>query len=426
MTLKHALTRTRGMLPLLFALAIDMLGSGLFTPIALLYFTRVTDLSLGTVGVLASTAALVTLPLPLLVGALVDRFSPRNVVIAAQVMQAVGYSLYLWADDRLSILLVVMLVAAGQRTFWASIFTVVAALPTERDRPDGGKDERFALFGMVQAAATGLGALLTGSLLIAESSTAYQAVALANAATFLLSSLVLLRVPASRGRTDAEKGTARKEKGSRGGYGSLLRDRPYQALIVSNFVLCLCSVWLGVALPVYLVDGLPAPDWLVGPLLAANTVLLATGQGLAVRLVKPLSRVRAMVLAGAAWVVWCLGFALATQLPAGLLVPYLFVVILFYAVAEVVHAPISNALAADAAPEDTRGRYLAVFQYGFTFASIVAPVFFTTLHGVDRTLPWLVLGLLTAVATLGIHTLERRLPQDAVRPREEPSVNAKT
>ncbi|GGM86988.1 MFS transporter [Dactylosporangium sucinum] len=397
----------RGTVPLVVALAVDMIGSGLFMPISLLYFTAVTHIPLTTVGLLMSAATLATLPLPVLIGYLADRWNPRDLVLVAQVLQAAGFAMYRWVDGPIAILAVVVVVAVGQRVFWSSFFTLVAGLaePGEERRLN---DQRFALVGMVQAAGTGLGALVGGLVLVDASVSTYRLVALANAVSFAVSALLLTLVP--RGARRAPQDAPQAASG--GGYRVLLRDRPYLLLIAANTVFALCSVMVGIAVPVYIIEGAPSLKWLIGPLLAVNTLLLATGQGLVVRWARPLSRVRAMVVAGVLWLLWSVAFAAALQVPAVVLLPYLLISMVFYAGAELLHAPISNALAAAAAPEHVRGRYLAVFQYCFTIANIVAPTFFTVLYAHGAALPWIVLGALTAVATAAMFLLEKRLPAE--------------
>ena len=159
----------------------------------------------------------------------------------------------------------------------------------------------------------------------------------------------------------------------------LLADRPYLWLIATNTVFALCGMFLGLALPVYVAEGLSAPAWIVGPLLAGNTILLALGQTTAVRVVRPLTRTRVMALSGVLWAVWGVACALAVVVPAAVLVPYLAVITLCFTVAELVHAPVSMALASEAVPAGHRGRYLAVFQYSFAVATVVAPGFFSVL-----------------------------------------------
>lgn len=382
---------------LALALAVDMLGSGLLLPVSLLYFTEVSGLRLGTVGPLLSIAALASLPVPVLVGHIADRTRPLSRVLVAQLLQAAAYAAYALVSGPATLLIVAIVAAVGQRLFWSSFFSVVAGLaePGEDSRL---ADRRFAMAGMVQMGATGAGTLI-GGLAVAYSW--YQAVVYLNAASFLLSAVLLLFVP--RGALLSVAG------GESAGYGRLLRDRPYLLLIAVNTIFALCSIFIGVAVPVYLIDGLNAPVWLVGPLLAANTVLLASGQRLAVRLVRPLSRVGALVLAGGLWAVWAVVYAGAAHVPAGVLVPYLLVGMIFYAAADLIHAPISNALSSAAAPPAQRGRYLAVYQYTFAFANIIAPTFFTAIYAYGISIPWLALAAVAAVASAVTWTLRAPL-----------------
>lgn len=374
-----------------------MFGSGLFLPVSLLYFTEVAGLPLATVGLLLSVAAIGSLPVPLLVGQVGHRFRPIDRVILAQVVQAVAFAGYAWADTAAGVLAVAMLAAIGQRLFWSSFFSVVAGL-AEPEEDRSATDRRYALTGMIQMASMGAGTLL-GGLVVAYGW--YQPVVWFNAASFLLSGVLLLLAPRDRAALPAGPAV--------GGYREMLRDRPYLLLIAVNTIFALCSVFIGVALPVYLIEALPTPDWLVGPLLAANTVLLASGQALAVRLVRPLSRPRGLALAGLLWVVWALLYAAAIRVPGAALVPYLLVGLIFFAAADLIHAPLSNTLSAAAAPPAQRDRYLAVYQYCFAFASILAPAFFTTLYARGPAVPWLALAAVTAVATVVVHTLNRPL-----------------
>ena len=398
----------RKIIPLALALAVDMLGSGLLLPVSLLYFTEVTGLRLSTVGPLLSIAALASLPVPLIVGHVADRTRPLDRVLVAQVMQAAAFAAYGLVGGPVTLLIVALVAAVGQRLFWSSFFAVVAGL-AEPGEDGHAADRRFAVTGMIQMAATGAGALLGG---LAVTYSWYQPVVYLNAASFLLSALVLLFVPRG-GEPPAAAGQRT------GGYGELLRDRPYLLLIAANTIFALCSIFIGVALPVYLVDGLPAPHWLVGPLLAATTVLLASGQRLAVRLVRPLSRTQALVLAGGLWAAWALVYAAAVRVPAGALVPYLTAGMILFAAADLIHAPISNALSAAAAPAGQRGRYLAVYQYTFAFANILAPTFFTALYAQGRAVPWLALAVVAAGASAVMASLRAPLQARSLTPAPE-------
>jgi MFS family permease len=396
---------------LFLAIAIDAVGTGAFVPVSLLYFTRVAGLSLPLVGVLTTVATVVSLPVPILAGHLADRFRPRPVVIAGQLLQAVGFGGFLLARRPGEVLVVTAAIAVGQRLFWSSLFTLVAATsdPDGDGRTNGPQtnDRRFAVTGMVQAAGTAAGMLAAGAVLTGQSEAAYRLLAAVNAVSFLVSVLLIGLVPAGRA-------VPLRRPGEPGGYRMLVRDRPFLLLTAVNSVFCLCSVLLGIGLPVYLTDGLHAAGWVAGPVLAANIALLATGQLFAVRAVRRLTRVRALAVAGVLWTAWGVLTAAATAVPGRLLVVYLVAVTALYAAAELVHAPVSNALAAEAAPQQAHGSYLAVFQYGFTIATLVAPAGFTLLFAVDPRLPWLAIAVLAGLATIALPRLARTLPARAV------------
>lgn len=157
---------------LLLALAIDNSGSGLFLPLVLVYSVQVVGLSVGLAGTLLFLGTLIGLGAPLVVGTVVDRFGPRRVVIASQLIQAVGMTLYFLAGAAGSgagsgrgtaVALAVggaVLVAAGTQTFYSSLFSLIAAVAG-----DGPKDGPFAHVDMIRSAAFGLGALLAAALL---------------------------------------------------------------------------------------------------------------------------------------------------------------------------------------------------------------------------------------------------------------------
>lgn len=67
--------------PLVAALGVDALGTGLFLPFALLYFTATTDLPLPRIGFALSLAAFVRLPATAASGVLLDRIGPAHAVV---------------------------------------------------------------------------------------------------------------------------------------------------------------------------------------------------------------------------------------------------------------------------------------------------------------------------------------------------------
>ena len=390
---------------LVAALTVDSVGNGLFAPLSLVYFVRLTDVPLAVVGVLLTVANLVTLPPPVWAGALADRFGPRPLVVGAEAAMALGFLAYAEVTGPVGILAAAMLVAAGVRVFWCTIFTLVADYADGRPGGSVGVDTWYAISNAARTAGLALGGLATGIVVADGSAAGYRAVA-HGAAVFLALAAVLVAVGVR---------APHRASGADGpvGYGALLRDRPYLGLVALNTVYAMTSMMLALALPTVVLTG-AGPAWLTSVLLAANAVLIAVLSAPLVRGLRGVRRTRSIAVAAALWVLWCGMLALVGVSGGTTATVVLILGTLLFTAAEAIHAPISTAAAAGAAPAAARGRYLATFQYSFAAASVIAPVFFGGLYAAGHALPFLVLGLVNALSVPAVLALERRLPVAAV------------
>jgi MFS family permease len=395
------LPEVRGRVPLLAGLAIDSFGGGCAGPLLLLFFTRVADIPLGAAGLTMTIATLFSVAAPAAVGVVIDRVGPRNLVIGAQFAQGLAFIGFFFGRSLWLLFLCTLIATTGQRVFWSSIFSLLSDVsePKERDR-------WFGLGGMMQAGGFGLGALAAGALLSFDGDAPFLIAIAVDAISFFVAGLLLTRIHS------AHDPRAAQDNGS----APLLRkDRPFLVLIGANSVLALCTMLMGVGLPVYVAEALPAPKWIVGVLLAAISVVLATGQTLVVRHTERRRRTNVMVLAGLLWAAWGVLMASLLHIPAGLVVPGLVVATLVFASADVLHAATSNALAAAVAPDKGRGKYLSYWQYSFTLSSVVVPAFFAQLFDRRAEYPWLAISVLALAAAGTIVVLERVLPDATVR-----------
>ena len=73
---------------------------------------------------------------------------------------------------------------------------------------------------------------------------------------------------------------------------------------------------------------------------------------------------------------------------------------------EMIVMPVASALVAKFAPEDMRGRYMAMFGFSWHVPSIVAPIIAgLIIDNLDPTLLWLLCGVIAAIATIGFYLL---------------------
>lgn len=401
--------RSRGGAVLIAALVVDSIGNGLFLPLGLIFFTKITDVPLVLIGVLLSVANIMQLPIPIFAGMLADRYGARPLVVLAQVLQAVGYFAAGLVTGPAGILVSAVMTALGVRFFWSSIFTLIADYVDGRDT-GRSKDYWYGWSNMARTGGLGVGGVLTGIALAnpQTSDQVFRMIAFGAAACFAVAAVtiaVVVRAPRA----------VREEATTPQGYRGLLRDRPYLGLIGVNTVFALSGMMLPLALPTLVVLHLEADAWLVSALLVGNTIAVSVVTAPVVLWLRPFRRTRIMATAATLWAGWALLFAVLTPGQLGWGVPVLIGAAMVFTAATVMHAPVSMGLAASAAPVETRGRYLAIFQYSFTIAEIVGPGFFTTLFAVAHGLPWVALAILNALAILGLFTLERRLPPAALR-----------
>jgi MFS family permease len=389
------------------SLLIDSLGTGLFGPMILLYFHLVAGYSLTEVGGLAGGAAALGLVVPLVAGRLADRFEPRIMVMAGQLVQALGYAGFLVARDPWAIFIAFVATATGLRVFWSTFYTMLAALPVPEQ---GGRERLFAVTGMVQAAGFGTGALIGGLLVANASVRIFDIAVICNVVSYVLGAALLLRLPLAAKMRNGDREAAPS------GLRLLLRNRSFLGLIVVDAGFAICSDALVVGLPISVKEGGIGYVGLLGPLLALNTFLIATTQLFVAKAIGRSSRVRALVLAGLLWVAWSILMSVLPVFSLTFSSVLLVLLVLLYCAAEMIHAPVANALAAEAAPSEHRGVYLAAFQYGFAIANIVVPAAFTALFEVGHAVPWIALAVLASVATIGAGMVGKFLPAEAVRP----------
>lgn len=284
------LPNLRGTRSFVVATFIDFLGTGLFLPFSLLYFTRAVRLPLPAVGLALSIAMTITLPLVPVTGLLIDRFGTKRVVLLAQFLQGAGFLGYLVVRNVPMLLGMVLLNAIGQRLFWSAYFTLMAeiAAPHERDR-------WYGLGAATRNAGLGLGGLLAGVVVGANAILGYHLVVIADALSFFLAAGLLLfgiRVTSPQ-RSDGPQ---------RSGYKLILRDRAFLVLVAANVIFALCSLMLGIGVPVYVAGALHAPLWVIGVIMALSTALIAVFQTVVVRVLEPFRRTRVLILTG--WL-WC-------------------------------------------------------------------------------------------------------------------------
>ena len=169
----------------------NTVGSGLWLTGAALYLTRDVGLSPASVGLGLTVAGLVGLTAAVPLGGLADRRDPRTLRALLQLLQAAVAVAYLLVGS----FPVFLAVAVADALLTSGNLAVRAALVSAVGGPHG-RVHAFATLRAVANLGIAVGAALAGFALAVDDHWAYQLLVVGNAATYLVSAALLLRLPA--------------------------------------------------------------------------------------------------------------------------------------------------------------------------------------------------------------------------------------
>ncbi|GAA4685034.1 MFS transporter [Streptomyces chumphonensis] len=402
--MKRPSTRVRYML----GMVVDATGSGMFLPLSLLYFHHVTDLPLTRVGTIMTAAAVLALLSNPAAGVLIDRFGARAVLVGGYLLRAVGFCAYPLVDGGYAMFGVLLLVGLGDVSFPPAVQSFVAEIARGTER-----DTLLAAQRSLRNAGLGVGGLVASGLLALGSDSAYTVIVLVVSAGYVSAALLIRTIGTGSGAASA----AGRPPVPGSGFRTVMRNRPFMGLTALNVPTAFGYMVLSVSLPVYITRELDASHSLVGVLYAVNTVCIALLQIPVTRFLVRYRRTRAVALGAVVFAGSFGGFALLGVLSNGTtLIVGVFVATAAFTAGELMHGATASALVAQAAPEATRGRHMAVYQLSWAVPIALAPAVLTALLTLSPTGMWLLLAAGVTVSAVGMVRLEPRLPAHAVRP----------
>ncbi|WP_184976975.1 MFS transporter [Micromonospora sp. CNZ286] len=404
---------------LAYATLVNTVGAGLWLAGGALYLTRDVGLSATSVGAGLTVAGLVGLSASVPLGALADRWDPRTLRAVLQVGQAVAALAYLLVGSFPAFLAVAVpeaLLAAGNLAVRAALVAAV-----------GGPDGRVHAFATLRAVANlgiTVGTALAGIALAVDTHRAYQVLIVGNAATYLLSAALLLRLPPQPVAAAWPAGAAHRSAGPHGPTGTRrgpLRDGRFLAVSGVSAVLSTHVTVLVLVVPLWTVDRAGAPPPVVSAVLLANTVLTVL---LAVRLSRGAERAapaaRKLRRAGLVLAAATPLYAATAVLPVLPAVVLLLVATAVWTVGDLWHGAAGAGLAYDLAPPGAIGAYQGADGLLAGLAQALGRGLLTLLVLGGGPVGWLVLGGILAAAGLAAPALARR----AIANRPAPEARA--
>lgn len=362
---------------------VNTFGNGLYFTISVVFFTRSVGLSAYQVGLGLTIAGLLGLLAGIPFGHLADRRGARETLVALMLAEGLAAAGLVLVRSFPAFLLVASLFTVLDRAANGVRQGLIAGAFSPADRVRGR-----AYLRSVTNLGLGLGALLAGVALQVDTRSAYVSLIVADALTYGVAALLLLRLPRSLPASAPP-----------GGMLLALRDRTFVAVTVLNAVISLHYVLLEVGLPLWILHSTSAPRWTVALVFLVNTLCCVLFQ---VRASRPAVDVRssaAVVRRGSLLVAAsCLLFSLSSGRSPVVAVAVLVVAALVHVTGELLHAAGSWGLGFGLAPEHAQGQYQGLFSTGFAAAGMVGPLIITVTVIQHGTAGWMFLGLLVAGA----------------------------
>jgi MFS family permease len=389
------------------AVAAMALSRGMFFAVSALYFTRGVGLSPTVVGIGLTAAGAVGVMASYAGGRLSDRCGADRLQQWALAVHGASLLAYAFAGNVVSFVLVATCVSASRGLMSTAQMTLLARWYVGPERVAVRARLRVVMNVLI-----GVGTLLAGLALMADTTMAYRLTVVLVGAITILGAVPLIglrrRVAGLAARMDAA-GSAEVSRGR-----SPLRDRTYVASTALNAVLAIHFGLTTVGVPLWVADHTDAPTIVVSVLLLINTAYVALFQVRASRGTQNLRTAgRSVRRAGLFLLTACLLFAIAGQLGAVAATAVLVLGALASSAAETQGEAGGWGMAFELADPTRAGAYQGLSQTGNSLALMLAPAVVTT-TAIDYGTPgWIALGTLfaatgTATAVVANHAATHR------------------
>jgi len=383
---------------------IDRLGGFMLYPFFALYLTEKFKIGMSTVGILFAVFSISGMAGSALGGALTDRMGRKVVIIASLVLSSLSALGMGFAPTIGIFIAVVALVDTLSSIGHPAHEAVVADLLPPEKRAEG-----YGIIRVIFNLAVIIAPPIAG-LLIAKS---YLTLFIVDAVISLISAaIVLLALPETKPQAhpNAKPETMRQ---TFSGYGRVFKDTPFVAFIGVTVLMTLVYMNMNSTLGVFLRDQHGLREINYGELISLNAIIVVFLQFWVAR--RP-EKYKPMLMMAAGSLLYAIGFAMYGFVSTFVFFAFAMIII---TIGEMIVSPFQQSVVASFAPENMRGRYMAVSSLTWSVAFTIGPYFAgLILDGANPNTLWMVCGGIGLLATLGFIILNKthRSPTPIVEP----------
>ncbi len=373
-------------------LFIDSIGSTLLFPFFALYITQRFGVGMTEAGVLLGMSSLFGLVGSMIGGALTDQFGRRRLILFGLVFSALSSLSFGLARDVKLLYILVVIVGLLSRIGAPAQDAMLADILPESKRQEAFVITRVA-FNYAWIVGTALGGLIAAR--------SFLALFLTDAVLSLTVAIILYRLlPETQPASQAEVKKGESFLRALAGYRVVLRDLAYMGFTLAGMIVLVVYQQQYGALAVYLRDVHHIGSRSYGVMLSITGLEVVLFQFWISRLIRKYQPFLMMTLGT---LFFMAGFAMI-----GLVKTFGFFLLamIIATLGEMIFLPTNKALAVSFAPAQMRGRYMAIYDLGWTIPATFGPAAAgLILDRYDPDLLWFFGGLLCCAAAIGYYVL---------------------
>ncbi|HEY5730007.1 MAG TPA: MFS transporter [Anaerolineales bacterium] len=371
---------------------IDRLGGFMLYPFFALYLTQKYDIGMAAVGLLFAAFSISGFVGSAIGGALADRMGRRGVIIVSLLLSSLSALGMGFAPTLVIFIAVSIIVGTLGNIGGPAHEAVVADLLPEEKRAEG-----YGIIRVVFNLAVIIAPPIAG-LLIAHS---YLTLFIVDAAISVIAAIIVfVALPETKPQSHPDA-VPETMKQTFAGYGRVFRDRPFVLFIGVTVMMTLVYMNMNTTLGVFLRDFKGLPEIGYGTLLSINALIVVSLQ---FWLTRRLEKFNPLYMMAVGTLLYAIGFAMYGFV-SGLALFIAAMIII--TIGEMVVAPFQQSLVASFAPEDMRGRYMAVSGLTWGIAFMIGPYFAgLLLDSANPNVLWYISGFIGLLATIGFVVLD--------------------
>jgi MFS family permease len=376
---------------------IDRVGGTMLFPFFALYITSKFGVGMTEAGLVLGVLSISSLFGGLIGGAITDRFGRRRIIIFGLIASAVS-TLTLGSVSEFGVLIplavfIGLLSHVAEPAHQAMIADIL---------PEDKRQEGFGIMRVVGNMSWIIGPTIAG--FVAAIDPTFFSLFVTDAIISCIVAFLFYRLVPETKPQPKEGAKPESMAQTFKGYGQVLRDFAFMAFIFASIIMTTVYIQMYNSLSVYLRDQHGITPQGYGFLLTSSAITVIFFQFWTTRVIKSKPPFLMMALGS---LIYMVGFGMFGFVTAYALFVLAIVVV---TIGEMIVMPVSQALAADFAPEDKRGRYMAVFGLLWQVPATIGPTAAgIILDNYDPNLLWYIGGGLCAVAAFAFYLLHLRL-----------------